>query len=698
MINGFRKEGDFMQIPKNIKITNATGQTVAFLSPKADGLKDCYSDTRLNGESTLEFLLPATSEKIEELTPECEIWANDRVYILRKDDAIDYIRDDKNALWAKGIAVERWKELDTSYVEPSISNDPTARPPADLAVIIVGGGSNLSGNRYATGTAGHALYAILQGTGWTLGTVDVTGIRDLEIEKTSRLGIIKQIQNIWGGYLVWDSVNKVIHLRDAGKWQPYTGFQVRYRKNLKHITRTQSNKLVTKLYPFGHDDLDIAAVNGGKKYITNHSYTSKKYIGMYKNQDIYDQEELLEKANAELELICRPRYLYKVKLVDVRVLPEYSHEDFSLGDMADIIDPDIAPDSPRPRIIRHKFNLFRPWECELDIGNPEERLIEQLKASFDTTGFIDGKFNGNGDMSGNYLEDLTVTDAKIKNLHADKITAGYISADRIEAKSITINKLNDDVAKGLNLLENTVFASFASDTNSTLGSHGTAIQQNASQISLQATSITNLGQDIARVDVKANNINLVVGRIEGNVDDLDYDMYHRYGKISIMEGEIDLRVARGDVISAINMSPERISIDANKIDLTGVTTIYSSRNSRYYTQMNGSSLIIVVDSEELSIGYDGFAGWNFDTRRGEPIRFRNSLTDFDNEVTFFGDVYYRGTVDFSRATVYGLDSNSNDAITSYYSNGWCYLDYDSRTGRIEVRNRQGSYIGDLIPN
>ncbi|MDR7856066.1 phage tail spike protein [Tissierella sp.] len=432
-----------MQIPKNIKITNVTGKTVAFLSPKADGLKDVYPDVRLNGESTLEFSLPATSEKINEITPECEIHAGNKVYIIRKDEAMDIVRDDKNTLWTKVMAVEKWYELDTDYVEPSISNDPTARPPADLAVIIVGGGSNLSGGRYPVGTAAHALYAILQGTGWTLGTVDVDGIRDIESEKESRLGLIKKVQEIWGGYLLFDSVNKIVHLRDAGKWQNYTGFQVRYKKNLKHITRTQSNKIVTKLYSFGHDDLDIAAVNGGIKYITNNSYTSREYVGIYKNQDIYNQSELLEKAQAELSLICRPRYLYKVQLVDIRVLPEYSHENYSLGDMIDIIDPDIAPDSPRPRIIRHKYNLFKPWECELDIGDPEERLIEQLKASFGTTQFIDGKFNGNGKFSGHSIEDLTIGTNHIQKLSitSDKIANLAIKSNHIENLSITSDKI-----------------------------------------------------------------------------------------------------------------------------------------------------------------------------------------------------------------------------------------------------------------
>jgi phage minor structural protein len=420
-----------MQKAKYIEIKTAAGNRAAFLSPRADKIKECYPDCRLNGESTLEFLIPATSPKIVELTPECQIWAGGRVYTLLKDEAVDIVRDKKNTLWAKFMAVERWAELDTQYIEPYISNDPIIPIPNDLEVIIVSGGSDLSGGLYTVGSAAHALYAILQGSGWSVGTVDVTsGVRDLQTEKISRLQLIKEIQDKWGGFLVWDSVNKIVHLRDANTWQNYTGFQIRYKKNLEHITRTQSNKIVTKLYAFGHDGLlDIASVNGGLKYITNYSYTSRTYVGIYKNQDIYYQNELLEKATAELSLICRPRYLYRTNMIDLRTLPEYSHEDFAVGDMADVIDPDVAPESPRVRIIRHKYNLFQPWKCEVEIGDPQERFIERLKASFNTSGFVDTKYNGNGQSSGYSVEDLTIENAKIKNLSADKIIANTLMAN-----------------------------------------------------------------------------------------------------------------------------------------------------------------------------------------------------------------------------------------------------------------------------
>lgn len=668
-----------MQIPKNIIVKSAAGKTVAFLSPKADGLKECYADTRLNGESMLEFMLPATSEKLEYITPECEIWAGDKVFILRKNEAVDIIREKNNRLWAKVMAVEKWHELDYSYVEPSISNDPTARPPADLAVIIVGGGSNLSGNLHPVGTAAHALYVVLQGSGWAMGTVDVDGIRDLESEKISRLELIKMIQDIWGGYLVWDSVNKTVSLRDAGKWQPYVGFQVKYRKNLEHITRTQSNKLVTKLYPFGHDDLDIAAVNDGKKYITNHSYTDRVYVGIYKNQDIYSQDELLEKGTAELELICRPRYLYRVKLVDLRTLPEYSHEDFELGDMVDVIDPDIAPDDPRPRLIRHKYNIFQPWKCEFDMGDPEERLIEQLKASFNTTGFVGGKFNGSGEMSGHSIEHDTIT------------------AKHIKTGSIEIGHLDSSVAEELDLLENTVFSSYAADVDSRFGSHATLIQQNASEISLQAASISGLGTDIASLNIRAagiesnvsslsttvtenyssldgkitsltttvtdnhSSITQTAASIQSNVTSLsttvsglDTTVSSHSSSISQLANEISSVVSFTDVtgnevISRINQTATTYSISADKIDLTGVTSIYSP-NANTRLEMHGGYLSFYTgNTEYMYITYDAIAGMQF---------WAKEFFKFVSDVKV-SNLAASGEVDFRYATdIKGIDTTA----------------------------------------
>ncbi len=434
-----------MKIPRHITVFHDGKKT--YLSPQADGLKSCYIDTRLNGESKLEFMLPANSPKLADLTPECEIHAGGRVYTLLRNQAMDTIRDERNRLWAKVMAPERWSQLELEFPEPYICNDPTISNPADLTAVIVAGGTNLSNNAYDTGSAAHALYAVLDGSGWEMSVCDVPGIHDIEMEKVSRLTLIKEIQNKWGGYLVWDSANKTVSLRNANTWQNYTGFQFRYAKNLKHITRIHSNRIVTKLYVFGHDDLDIASVNNGKKYLTNNSFTPMEYTAIYKDQDMYDVHELKDKAEAHLALYCRPRYLYRVKVVDLRTLPEFEHEEFELGDMADVIDPQVAPDSPRPRILRHKFNLFMPWDCEIELGDPLERFEESLKAAFQRTDLLDGKFTEGGRFSGHSIEDMTIVNGKIVSLEASKITTQHAKIQTAQIESLEVG---DNVAMGPN--------------------------------------------------------------------------------------------------------------------------------------------------------------------------------------------------------------------------------------------------------
>jgi phage minor structural protein len=398
-------------IPGYIQVNDAAGNTVAFLSPEADKIKECWMDRRLNGESTLTFQVPAFSQKLSELDPESRIIAEGREFVILKPDAMDTVRDDAGQTWTKVMAVESWKLLGKTY--PTINNDPDYPWPPDrkgdayndpdhgwiipdaLVVCIISGGNNLSGGLYQTGTAAHALHVLLKDTGWTLGTVDVTGTYDLETEKESTLANIQEVQKTWGGLLIWEYVfddngkivERKLHLRDEDAWRNYTGFQIRYAKNLKHITRSDNNDIVTRLYPFGENDLDIYAINDGKKYVENYSYTDSILFGVFKDQKIHDQQELKEKAEKALAKMCKPRRTYRIKMADLRTLPEYQHEDFQLGDIVDVIDEDLGINL-QARVVRHRHNVFMPWQCELEIGEPEERLVSSLKDSFDIAKYV----------------------------------------------------------------------------------------------------------------------------------------------------------------------------------------------------------------------------------------------------------------------------------------------------------------------
>jgi len=378
-----------LTIPEYIEIRDAAGQLAAVLSPEADGLKECWIDQRLNAECTLTFLLPLTSEKWSELTAECRIRAGGREFVVLRPDAVDVERDKQGKVWGKVMAAENWTLLDKQY--PTIPAGAT-----DLTVTILSSDPGEGG--FSAGSAGSTLYRLLQDSGWSVGTVDVTGTHDLETEKLSLLENIQEVQKTWGGYLVWDSINKTVSLRAESTWQNYTGFQVRYAKNLKSITRTANYDLITRLYPFGENDLDISSVNGGVKYLENFSYTTNVYVGIYQNQDIDDPQELKDKATEALAKLCKPRYTYRVRMVDLRTLPEYAHEDFALGDMVDVIDEELSI-NVRARVVRHKFDIFQPWKCELEIGEPEDRLAARLAEAFDVAKFVQDVLRPNPTVS-----------------------------------------------------------------------------------------------------------------------------------------------------------------------------------------------------------------------------------------------------------------------------------------------------------
>ena len=405
-----------MQVAEYITVKNAPGKPRAYLSPD-DGVKDCFIDRRVNGEGKLEFLLPLQSEKWAELNPECRIIAGGREFTILRPSAIDVERSQDSKTWGKVMAEESWALLDKQPV--TVSNDPQTPEPADLQVVILSGGTAAGG--YPQGSAGSALTYLLQGqTEWTLGTVDVEGTHDLETEKMSLLQNIKKVQELWGGLFVWEYVldekgnvtQRKIHLRDEAKWQNYNGFEVRYAKNLKSITRTQNNDIVTKLYPFGQDDLDISSVNDGKKYLEDFSYTQNVYVGYFINQEIDDPQTLKDKATEALTKMCKPRYIYRTGLVDLRTLPEYSHEDFTFGDIVDVVDPDIG--TAKARLQRHKYNVFQPWVCELEIGEPEERLAAQLASSFNAADFVKESLRPNPSVS-NLLKSFVNTAATTVN-------------------------------------------------------------------------------------------------------------------------------------------------------------------------------------------------------------------------------------------------------------------------------------------
>ena len=316
-----------MSIKKDtLYVLNKEGTVIAtFNKDDKDTIIDPIIQETQNQEATLTFQIPASSEKwkstyklVVENNVEKQIFdaenlylMDDKIFSANFTDCIERERTDDNEDLITVVAYERQKLLERQYVRAwnSTTGFETIDPETgeeqegvigDFMVVIVSGGDKpltnddhvISNPVYSKGTSGYALEALLYGTGWQLGTCDVTGIYDFETEQLSVWENIQQVQEIWGGIIVVDSLNKVIHHRDETQWLPYSGYEVKYQKNLQSSRYIGDNKVITKLCPLGEGGLNIKDVNDGSLWLTNTSYTTTELATIENNDDLYDQTQL----------------------------------------------------------------------------------------------------------------------------------------------------------------------------------------------------------------------------------------------------------------------------------------------------------------------------------------------------------------------------------------------------------------------
>ncbi|MGG3958433.1 phage tail protein [Bhargavaea massiliensis] len=109
-------------------------------------------------------------------------------------------------------------------------------------------------------------------------------------------------------------------------------------------------------------------------------------------------------------------------------------------------------------------------------------------------------------------------------------------------------------------------------------------------------SVEQLGQSVAELDVKSDNIQMSVKQLDGRVGNAE-------ATLSIHADEISTKVSKNGVISAINQSPEQISINASKIDLVGAVTVLSDISGNLGTITAGTLRGVVIDIDtDATIG------------------------------------------------------------------------------------------------
>jgi phage minor structural protein len=305
---------------------------------------DIIATGEVNGADTLELKLPFSDPKRAALDNEKQVQIAGDIYRVRT------VTDEKGAN-SGSIVTSIYAEAafyDLTFSVEKQPRDFNAAPPAEAMV-----------------------YA-LAGTGWGIGTVSVSTLRTWECQEKNALAILRVVQQLHGGDLVFDSRNRLVSLltfsgRDSGAL-------FAYKKNLTSIKRVvDTRSLVTRLYAFGKDGITFASINGGKEYVEDSTYSDEVRVSTLDCSNFTNPYQMLEFARMRLADYAAPRVSYVLSAMDLSAMTGYEHEQWDLGDIVTVDDRDLDL-TIKTRVIRRQYNLQEPWKTVLELSTKLREL------------------------------------------------------------------------------------------------------------------------------------------------------------------------------------------------------------------------------------------------------------------------------------------------------------------------------------
>ena len=464
-----------------------------------------------NSETTFTFSIAINNPKWEQIkNPENLYIVNDMMFSTNFEGSFEEIISDNGEEYINVIAYERQKLLSRKFVRAWNSTTGFDVVDTFMVVVLSNGDLPLKNNgqlvnsTYTSGSSGYVLDALLYGTGWTTGTCDVEGTFDFETDLIDIYENILKVQEIWGGILVFDSLNKKVHHRDETKFLPYSGYEVKYAKNMQSSENRYNNKIITKLCPLGEGNLNIKSVNDGSEWLTNYTYTDTILEGIVNNPDITEPNQLKAWGERKLQDLCKPSKELTVQTVLLNKIKGYELEELDINHIVDVINyQGIENTIEQLRVVNFEYNLWDFSDATIQLSDITLESTDIFKKAVKATNEIsEGTLNSSKIIvyykGGSSVEDnIKRVDQEITKTKSDFTKAD----DEIRA---TVTQTQD----GVNNLTNTVINH--TEIITTLGVSVGDIDASVKELK-ESTE-----QSINDIKVTSSELNIAISNVGGN--------------------------------------------------------------------------------------------------------------------------------------------------------------------------------------
>lgn len=476
-----------------------------------------------NSETIFTFSIAINNPKWEQIkNPENLYIVNDMMFSTNFEGSFEEIISDNGEEYINVIAYESQKLLSRKFVRAWNSTTGFDVVDTFMVVVLSNGDLPLKNNgqlvnsTYTSGSSGYVLDALLYGTGWTTGTCDVEGTFDFETDLIDIYENILKVQEIWGGILVFDSLNKKVHHRDETKFLPYSGYEVKYAKNMQSSENRYNNKIITKLCPLGEGNLNIKSVNDGSEWLTNYTYTDTILEGIVNNPDITEPNQLKAWGERKLQDLCKPSKELTVQTVLLNKIKGYELEELDINHIVDVINyQGIENTIEQLRVVNFEYNLWDFSDATIQLSDITLESTDIFKKAVKATNEIsEGTLNSSKIIV--YYKGGSSVEENIKRVDQEitKTKSDFTKAD--DEIRATVTQTQD----GVNNLTNTVInhTEIITTLGVSVGDIDASVKElkESTEQSINDIKITSSELSVAISNVGGNNLIRNSAMINGN--------------------------------------------------------------------------------------------------------------------------------------------------------------------------------------
>lgn len=426
----------------------------------------------------------------------------------------------------------------------------------------------------------------LAGTGWIVGTCDVTRRRTVRKTNSSSWDIIQEARKVYRCELEFDTLNKKVNIYE--KRGIDKGVYFLDSLNLKDLSvQSDSYDFYTRIIAKGKDNLKVT--------LENFQYSNKIKTYIWKDERYTNIESLTEDAEAKLDELSKPYRAYSATIIDLANISKEDYKDilsYNLGDVITLVSKENEI-KEKQRIVKMVEYPDEPDRNTCEIANTTLSFEDVQKEFQDTSDTVNNITTDNGTVDGSKINgisteqiydfeasvgkitDLTIVNARIDELYANKANISELNVVIANVTELNATKANITDLNTINANIQNLIAADATINNALIG------KADITELNAVKGTIISLDSKIANIETLVNG-NLSSENIQAGGITSD--------KLTIANGFItNAMIASLDVakINAGDISTNKFRIvsDNGGIEIVGATQQFKDKNNKVRIQM-----------------------------------------------------------------------------------------------------------------